>query len=736
MGGSSKSSHAGWRYFFGIHMGIGRGPLDAFHEIRVGDRRAWIGNVASNQTIQISAPNLFGGEDKEGGIEGPLEILMGEPDQVASTGLLAMLGGPLPGFRGMATAFFNGLISMNNPYPKPWKFRISRIFKGWDGEVFAPDYAAIGGIGGGGPPSGVLAVASLRESLSLDGQNPALVDWRLAVDGAAGEVVDPSFSNGIYISAYADWFPTVLYFDDNPTNPGASEELAELNRYRTIVGQVQAAGWEGGMPDGPGGMRPSGGFITLEFFVGRESLDFPGSTIWEYGRLVRVWNPATVESEWYAHLSPNNGWNAGEMISTTIPLPDLGQGFDFEFRWSRTTGKNSIWVDGVMIEEGNIGNGAAIKAVGFRSYVSGRTADTAYSAIRIRDLSISGVGVPSSESGMNGAHIIYEALTNREWGRGLSRERLDENSFLVAAQTLYNEEFPLCMKWTRQDSLENFVQGVLDHIGAVLYEHRGTGLLVLKLLRDDYLSGPEIPAYDNESGLLEIREGTVGSPGRGVNTVSVTWHDPMEDQPRTVTVRNNAAIRMAGGAVNSTEKTYSGLPTAALALRIAQRDLRASSTNLRKYTVVLDGYSSINAIGAHPGDVIRVKDDVRAIPWTILRIGSVEYGTPTDSKIVMECIQDVFSMPATSFATDVPSSWTPPDTTPCVPQQKVFEVPYFLLAGRMSASDLAYVTPEGGFMGAVSAKGKATNAGIQLAVRNSLSTSDDTPPNNSYMCEI
>ena len=34
---------------------------------------------------------------------------------------------------------------------------------------------------------------------------------------------------------------------------------------------------------------------------------------------------------------------------------------------------------------------------------------------------------------MNPAHIIYECLTNRVWGRGLARTMLDEASFLVAA---------------------------------------------------------------------------------------------------------------------------------------------------------------------------------------------------------------------------------------------------------------------------------------------------------------
>ena len=54
-----------------------------------------------------------------------------------------MLGGVLPGFRGALTAFYNGLVCMNNPYPKPWKFRLNRVLKGWDGAVWHPTKAQI-----------------------------------------------------------------------------------------------------------------------------------------------------------------------------------------------------------------------------------------------------------------------------------------------------------------------------------------------------------------------------------------------------------------------------------------------------------------------------------------------------------------------------------------------------------------------------------------------------------------
>lgn len=87
-GGGSQSYVAGYRYLFGIHMGICRGPVDEIREIRVGDRTAWNGSIVASQdpgnpATYISKPNLFGGNDKEGGVEGDLYVLMGDVNQIA-----------------------------------------------------------------------------------------------------------------------------------------------------------------------------------------------------------------------------------------------------------------------------------------------------------------------------------------------------------------------------------------------------------------------------------------------------------------------------------------------------------------------------------------------------------------------------------------------------------------------------------------------------------------------------
>lgn len=142
--GKSKKVTIGYKYYMGIHAGLARGPVDEIVEIRVGDKKAWSGSITDNAEIAIDKPDLFGGEEKEGGIKGTLAVLMGGRTQPIHSGLAAMLGGLVPAFRGVATTFFDGLVCAMSPYPKAWAYRVRRGLTGWQEDaVWYPSKAII-----------------------------------------------------------------------------------------------------------------------------------------------------------------------------------------------------------------------------------------------------------------------------------------------------------------------------------------------------------------------------------------------------------------------------------------------------------------------------------------------------------------------------------------------------------------------------------------------------------------
>lgn len=131
MGGSKKQCYtAGYWYGLSMHMALCHGPVDAITEVIVGDRTAWTGNVTDNATLTISNRELFGGESREGGVDGTLSVMMGSPSQTADAYLTAKIGHAIA-WRGVLSVLWRGIVAANNPYIKPWRFRVKRIPKAW-----------------------------------------------------------------------------------------------------------------------------------------------------------------------------------------------------------------------------------------------------------------------------------------------------------------------------------------------------------------------------------------------------------------------------------------------------------------------------------------------------------------------------------------------------------------------------------------------------------------------------
>lgn len=577
----------GYRYLFGIHMGIGRGPVDELCEIKVGDRTAWRGSVTENSSISIDAYNLFGGEKKEGGIQGTLEVMMGGPAQVAPTGLRGLFGANVP-----AAVTVAGAPSGNGVYARGTAV---------DGRV---TYSA----------------------------NIAGVLWQINQDGFARWQI---FAGS-----------TVYRCTNTPSVP------------------EQGTGWA------------SISFTTGSFNYETNQYDLielasplPGLTV--------VANYSLVPGFRGMFTAFFNG-----IISMNNPYP---KPWKFRVRRSTKGWDGPVWQPGLATV-----TMGAIKA-------------------------------------MNPAHIIYECLTNRQWGRGLARERLDDAAFTAVATALATEGFGLCLRWNRSDAIESFVQGILNHIGGAMFTSRSSGLITLRLIRGGYDINT-LPHFTPETGLLDVSYSAVASTS--VNEIQVTYRDPITDAEQSVKVSNLGALQAAGGAVNSIAKDYKGIPTAELANRVAQRDLRASSVNLRKFSITLDRRGR----SIEPASVFLISDPARGIPPTPVRAGQIQDGTLTDGKITIAAVQDVFELPQVSWSVDVPSTWVPPDTGACLDVHKVFEIPYFLLAGNLRRADLAFVDENDGFIGTVCGQGKSLNAGYRMAVRSGAPTPDDEPTSEDYFC--
>jgi hypothetical protein len=133
VGGKSKKVTVGYRYYLGMHMVWCHGPVDKLLRIRVDKRDAWKGTHLGGP-LTINAKNLFGGESREGGISGTVDLEMGLPTQPRNSYLQSQLGSVIPAFRGVVGMVLRQCYLGTNPYLKKWDARFQRIHVRQDGQ--------------------------------------------------------------------------------------------------------------------------------------------------------------------------------------------------------------------------------------------------------------------------------------------------------------------------------------------------------------------------------------------------------------------------------------------------------------------------------------------------------------------------------------------------------------------------------------------------------------------------
>lgn len=276
MGKGGKAQTIGYKYYLGMHVGLCHGPIDNISRLSVDDRIAWAGNSTGGSVV-VNAAELFGGEKREGGVSGTIDIAMGGPAQGQNSYLVSMLGSLIPAYRGVVGLIFRQCYLGNNPYLKKWSARGQRIHTRQDGiEQWYDDTAEIVGLattspiathyvnldavtnGGANPTAGLangvtlsgfpadqvlvmtpnLAGANIAWSpwgspSPAGGSSGSVYRWSVVRNGDAGDVVNRGKSgtyNGYLAArqAFIDTYPNgqqvsgaasyTFYIDDTPVN--------------------------------------------------------------------------------------------------------------------------------------------------------------------------------------------------------------------------------------------------------------------------------------------------------------------------------------------------------------------------------------------------------------------------------------------------------------------------------------------------------------------------------------
>ena len=148
-GGRKKPKRRVTDYFMTVHYGVCQGPIDAVRRIRVREKNMWVGRRTTAGTLVINLPRLHGGNKKEGGAVGIIDLQLGTATQALSINSAARYGEDVtpataPGYRGLVTAQFRGPVvygssagpyqgfywSSNQPVVPPVDIAVTRIPRG------------------------------------------------------------------------------------------------------------------------------------------------------------------------------------------------------------------------------------------------------------------------------------------------------------------------------------------------------------------------------------------------------------------------------------------------------------------------------------------------------------------------------------------------------------------------------------------------------------------------------
>lgn len=295
---------------------------------------------------------------------------------------------------------------------------------------------------------------------------------------------------------------------------------------------------------------------------------------------------------------------------------------------------------------------------------------------------------------MNPAHILYQAETDP----GMGREPLANihlPSFTAAADWYYNNSFGLCAdRDPSAESVDEFKERIQKVAACSTSRSLMDGLIYFDIANGVYTPA-ELPIL-TEDDILEWSEQPT-TLNNAVNSVSVKYFDV--DRKEDVTTPPVQALDLIDAfGLNHQTIEYPEIPTSALALRVAKRELLALTTPLRAF----DLKTTRAAYAYRPNQYVRLQAPRRGIADMVCIVASKESGSLKSGAIALKLSQDIYSLPQATLIEVEPGAGagTGGEPQPIV-VQRAFEVPYTDLARSLAAGDLADLTAESSFVQAV-----------------------------------
>lgn len=261
----------------------------------------------------------------------------------------------------------------------------------------------------------------------------------------------------------------------------------------------------------------------------------------------------------------------------------------------------------------------------------------------------------------NPINVIYEILTNDEWGFGFADADIDLPNFVAAADTMITEVNGFSMLVDSVMPAKALLKVLQEQIDGVVFLSQTTGKWTIKLARADF--DIDLVPQLTDDNVAEVQDYSRGTWEDTSNTISVQYDKRDDEYKLSFAFAQDMANAMiqGDGTVEGAQSVvgtlvFPGVKNSALASNLAWRELRGRSFPLARAKLVVNRQMWDVSIG----DVVAWTNAQLGFVKLPVRVMKVDYGRLQGNKMTLEVVQDVFQFAAASMGTPEATGWSPP----------------------------------------------------------------------------
>lgn len=256
----------------------------------------------------------------------------------------------------------------------------------------------------------------------------------------------------------------------------------------------------------------------------------------------------------------------------------------------------------------------------------------------------------------NFAEVLYELYTDESLGIGAPPSTFDLDAWRGAAEILYDEGLGCTLVWDNSSTVGDVINHLRDTIDCMIYsslDGANAGKLTIKLIRDDYVVNDLIEVSpENASDVVKFTNRTVDDVP---NEIKVSYTDIAAGYVKGEAVWQSLANRQLGETRNTIETDYP-VGNSVSASKLATRDGLATVLPLKD--VQLKANRQTSRLG--PGSVFKFSWSDYDVQQIILRVNNIVLENLDEPTVILECLEDRFSLGESAFGTVSTRTWVDP----------------------------------------------------------------------------